>query len=102
MPACVSCSTELDPLWNYCVSCGTPVVRAESRQAESRQAESQQAESQQAEPRRAESIPGAIRPEQPPVVTAPSRALPRSALLVIVLAVVGAVGSFFAAAAVLR
>ena len=97
MPACVSCSTELDPLWNYCVSCGTPVVRAESRQAEPRQAESQQAE-----PRRAESIPGAIRPEQPPVVTAPSRALPRSALLVIVLAVVGAVGSFFAAAAVLR
>ena len=96
MSACVSCSTELDPLWNYCVNCGTPVVRAESRQAEPRQAESQQAE-----PRRAESIPGAIRPEQPPV-TAPSRALPRSALLVIVLAVVGAVGSFFAAAAVLR
>ena len=86
MSACVSCSTEPDPLWNYCVNCGTPVVRADSRQADSRQAES---------------IPGAIRPEQPPV-TAPSRALPRSALLVIVLAVVGAVGSFFAAAAVLR
>ncbi|GGK91499.1 hypothetical protein GCM10007382_09490 [Salinibacterium xinjiangense] len=91
MPACVSCSTELDPLWNYCVNCGTPVVRAESRQAEPRPAE----------PRPAESIPGAIRPEQPSVI-APSRTLPRSALLVIVLAVVGAVGSFFAAAAALR
>ena len=96
MSACVSCSTEPDPLWNYCVNCGTPVVRADSRQADSRQADSRQADSRQAE-----SIPGAIRPEQPPV-TAPSRALPRSALLVIVHAVVGAVGSFFAAAAVLR
>ena len=76
MSACVSCSTELDPLWNYCVGCGTPVVRVES-------------------------IPGAIRPEQPSA-TVPSRILPRSALLVIVLAVVGVIGSFFAAAAVLR
>ena len=76
MSTCVSCSTELDPLWKYCVDCGTPAVRAES-------------------------IPGAIRPEQPPA-TATSRTLPRSALFVIVLAVVGAVGLFLAAAAVLR
>lgn len=81
MPACVSCSTELDPLWKFCVTCGTPVTSSEARPSEP--------------------IPGAIRPEQP-ATPPPSRGIPRAALLVIVLAVVGVVGSFFAAAAVLR
>lgn len=26
MVACPSCSAQRDPLWKYCVGCGTPVV----------------------------------------------------------------------------
>ena len=84
MSDCVPCSTELDPSWNYCVNCGAPVVRAEPRA--------------RVEPQQ---IPGAIRPQQP--ASPPRwRTIPRPAILVIVLAVVGVVGSFLAAALVLR
>ncbi|MBG6055570.1 hypothetical protein IWX81_001993 [Salinibacterium sp. CAN_S4] len=81
MPACVSCSTELDPLWKFCVTCGAPVARATEL--------------------RGEPIPGAIRPEHT-VSASPSRTIPPGALIVIVLAVVGVIGVIFAAAAVLR
>ncbi len=80
MPDCVSCSTELDPLWKYCVTCGTPVVSAEPRA-----------------PIEAEPIPGAIRPQQQ-TMTARVRAIPTPAIVVIALAVLGIVGSVVAVA----
>jgi hypothetical protein len=81
MPACVSCSTDLDPLWKFCVTCGAAVAGPGER--------------------RGESIPGAIRLAQT-ASTPPTRAIPRAALIVIVLAVAGVIGLLFAAAAVLR
>lgn len=83
MPACVSCSTEPDPLWKYCVMCGTPVARPESRQ-----------------PSAATLVPGAFRPRQGEATRRPPT-IPRLATLVIVLAIIGVIASFFAAAAAL-
>ncbi|MDJ0334219.1 hypothetical protein QMG83_03165 [Salinibacterium sp. G-O1] len=85
MAACVSCSTELDPLWKYCITCGTPVVMAEPH------------EQPDTPP-----IPAAIRPDQPASVTGLVRGLPKPALVVIVLAVIGSIGSFVALAMLFR
>lgn len=73
MSACVSCSTALDPLWKFCVDCGTAVVAGGSI-----------------------TIPGAIRPLQPGAPRV--RTISPSALVVIVLAALGSVAAFVVAA----
>jgi hypothetical protein len=84
MSACVSCSTELDPLWKFCVTCGTPAVSPHSAQLLP-----------------SNPIPGDLRPRQRRETRRPPT-IPRAAILVIALAIIGIVASFFAAAAALR
>ena len=83
MAVCVSCSTDLDPLWKYCITCGTPAVSTEPQQRAGRGP-----------------IPAAIRPDQPtsarPSAIARLRGIPRPAIVVIVLALIGSIASFVA------